>query len=41
MVGLVGAMVFFSREDTRSAGIVAAASLAGAIAYGIVFGLLA
>jgi hypothetical protein len=41
MVGLVGAFVFWSREDERSAKIVAAASFAGAIAYGILFGLLA
>jgi hypothetical protein len=41
MVGLVGAFLFFSRGDERSAKIVGAASFAGAIAYGILFGLLA
>jgi hypothetical protein len=40
VVGLVGAFVFFSRGDERSAKIIGAASFAGAIAYGILFGLL-
>ena len=41
IVGIVGAFVFFTRGDERSAKIVGAASFAGAIAYGILFGLLA
>jgi hypothetical protein len=41
MVGLVGAFVFWSRDDLRATKIVAAAAFAGAIAYGILFGLLA
>jgi hypothetical protein len=41
MVGVIGAFIFFSRGDEHSAKIVGAASFAGAIAYGIVFGLLA
>ena len=41
MVGLVGAFVFWTRDDLRATKIVAAASFAGAIAYGILFGLLA
>jgi hypothetical protein len=39
IVGLVGAFVFFSRGDERSAIIVGIASFAGAIAYGAVFAL--
>jgi EamA domain-containing membrane protein RarD len=41
MVGLVGAFVFWSREDLRATKIIAAASFAGAVAYGILFGALA
>jgi hypothetical protein len=41
MVGLVGAFVFWTREDMRATKIVGAASFAGAIAYGILFGALA
>jgi hypothetical protein len=41
IVGIAGAAVFWTRGDERSAKIVAAASFAGAIAYGILLGLLA
>jgi hypothetical protein len=41
MVGLVGAFVFWSRDDLRATKIVAAASFAGAVAYGILFGVAA
>ena len=41
MVGLAGAFVFWTREDMRATKIVGAASFAGAIAYGILFGALA
>ncbi len=37
--GLIGAFVFFSRGDERSAMIVGACSFAGAIAYGALFAL--
>jgi hypothetical protein len=41
MVGLVGAFVFWTRDDLQATKIVAAASFAGAIAYGVLFGALA
>ncbi len=39
--GILGAFVFYSRGDEKSAKIVGIASFAGAIAYGVVLGLLA
>ncbi len=40
LAGIVGAMVFYSRDDREAAGWVAAASIAGIVLYVILFAAL-
>lgn len=40
LAGLVGALMFYSRDDKEAARILAIAALAGVIAYVLVFGVV-